>query len=340
MKVLLLVLERYSFHKSLWITKHLSELAPTLKTITVRTYAKVLPLIEKHKSNLYGVYFFQDLITDSYLFNFTIGEMLTYMKQLEDTGIKVFPNLQLTNWVSSKAYMADLPTKFNFPHTHTLILSPETDVMPQLTEILKTLPVPKIIIKKGYSYEAMSIAKLTMPISPTKLARLISKMDWIENYDETINMKHYEKGCDRIYIVQPWNRVITKHKKEYRLFFVDGKPMDFFSHGYGIEHTCLHEKEDMHSHHLKKLGQEVLDEFIKPFSPHLPAVVRIDMSYTKDPKLQDKYSVQTPTGLVRYGVNEIEIQPTFFFDLPMSCGSSTKLYQRLVFDALKKEIAA
>ena len=307
-----------------------------LEVILVRKYRSVLKLIEEHKQNLYGVYFFQDMITDSYLFNKSIGSMLSTLVELQ-SQVKIFPDLKLTNWFSSKAYMATLPSKYNLPYTKTFLIPPSVDPTAQIWAYLQTLShLSKVVIKKGYSYETMSVQKVKLPIPQHELQKGLKEINWIYNYDREIDMRLYEKGCDKVYIVQPWNRVVKNRENEYRYFFVQGKPVDFFSHGYGEKHSCVFTCP--HTKPLQALAQDVFHNFVLPHCPYIPAVLRIDMSYTKDPLLQDDQSLVVKGEKIRYYVNEIEIQPSFFFDTEVDCGKDTVKFQKNVLQALIREI--
>jgi hypothetical protein len=92
------------------------------------------------------------------------------------------------------------------------------------------------------------------------------------------------------------------------------------------------------------LSQRVFNDFIVPYQTESLAVARIDISFTYEAHLQDQFSqtIDNGTKKCRYYVNEIEINPSFYFHfrLLLSNGqlSSNREYQAIVLEAVTKSI--
>ena len=179
------------------------------------------------------------------------------------------------------------------------------------------------------------------------IKKALDELEYMENWDTNIKITDYEAGIDRILIIQPYNDIVSQRLNEFRCFFINGKFVNFFAHGARREegrmklypNICYNDKDYEHCF-LRKYAYNIYNNYIKPINKN-PSIIRIDISYAIEDIYLDKYSIEVNGQKRRYYVNEIEIQPTFYFNIPLLCNNIEKENLKFHYDvanALVNEI--
>lgn len=190
--------------------------------------------------NIRAIFYFHDVFSDSILNKFTVNQMMTFLKDIENKyNIFMYPGLDNTFLFASKRYYKTLIEKL--PHTvlpHSKVYvkydyqgyKDEKEINTKLFLTSKYLlkDLNKIIIKKGHSYEGKQVAIITREDVKKfsdfyeKIRRINKKEFWGIRSSAIDN----EIGIDRYYILQGYNSVIALTKfNEYRVFFINGKAL-------------------------------------------------------------------------------------------------------------------
>lgn len=314
----------------------------------VKTVERIKP------ENIRGIFLFQDVITDSYLNNKNVVEMKNYLMDLQNKNIFVYPPQDIIDNFGSKKYNQVLNDKLpwaSLPGTRVISFKnyqPKFEdknvevLWKNVSEMWKIHD--RVVIKKGYSYEGKQVQTFNREFMKTyndfkiKAHKLNKKYFW----KQARNSMHTEKGADRYYILQGFNRIVTKRENEYRVFFHNGKSR-FIARGTGIPNTCLKDEQERPLinemiRFAKKLYRAYLPLFW-PLKRH-PILFRVDVSYAIDPQFQDEYSIKvkgfdTP---VRIYANELEIDPTSFFFNTFECKLDPNFSNKAIQENLAKYI--
>lgn len=346
MKYIIIITERFSCGSNLWITKNIESKIKSINLIPIITsdLTSLIKLIEKYKSNLHGICILQTVMGDTYLFSKSIPEFKKYMSKY-----KVYPSIELQDLCVSKSYYGELDKKYVLPGTKVIKIDNfnfnshfNTYLDQTYRAILKLKEkFNKIVLKKGYSCEMMSIKFLDLDnINKSKVRKTLLELETKTNWGRTIKTSNYEKGSTRILIIQPFNPVISNRHNEFRLFYLSGQFVGFFAFGiqdgYLLNHK-LYNHFNQHHNNIKKLADDFHKKYYLKKSKKEPSYVRHDISYSDDPRCQDKYSVYFNGKKRRYYVNEMENQPTLYFNVTIE-GQSTEKYQRRFLECIIDEI--
>jgi hypothetical protein len=317
--------------------------------------SELIKTIERIKpENIRGIFLFQDVITDSYLNNKTVVEMKRYLMDLQNKNIFVYPPQDIIDNFGSKKYNQTLNDKLpwaSLPGTRVVSFTnynpkyenSNTEVLwKNVNEMWKEHT--KVVIKKGYSYEGKQVQTFNR--------------DFIKNFDEfknkahKLNKKYFwgqarsaisnERGAHRYYILQGFNRIVTKRENEYRVFFHNGKSR-FIAKGDDIPNTCLKDEEERPLvKEIIKFAKKLYRAYLPLFWPleRQPILFRIDVSYAIDPEFQDEYSIKIKgfDSPVRIYANELEIDPTSFFYNPFECKSDKSFSSKTIQENMAKYI--
>jgi hypothetical protein len=200
----------------------------------------------------------------------------------------------------------------------------------------------KIVIKKGYSYEAKQVKIFNRDniVDFYDFRHKVRTLNYKEFWGKKINAINMDKGIDRYYIIQGFNKIVTKRKNEYRVFFHNGRAK-YIAHGDKIPNYCLTNKENSDLLvKIIKFAKKLFKDYIKIVwtQDRLPILFRIDVSYAIDPEFQDEYSIKidgfdTP---VRIYANELEIDPTSFFYNRFICTNDETFTSQKIQENLAK----
>lgn len=316
--------------------------------IILKSPSELIPMINHIGiTNIKAILLFQDVLSDSYLNKKSIKEMKNFLKNLQNNNIHIYPDPEIIDIFASKKYNLTLKNELpwaQLPHTEVYNISNYTShqekiIYKKLYEIVTKLwsIFQKVVIKKGYSYEG-------------KQVKIFSK-ETIKNYDQfkekaiKLNYKKFwgvgsnsvkiDHGITRYYIIQGFNKIVSKRINEYRVFFHNGK-VKYIAKGDNIPNTCIKDSltiplENEIINFAKKLYKIYIPLFWKGITKH-PILFRIDVSYAVDDHFQDKYSINIEgfEKPIRIYANEIEIDPTSFFYNTFTCLKSKKFSNKSI----------
>tara|TARA_B110000977_G_C11078526_1_gene492030 strand:+ start:1383 stop:2618 length:1236 start_codon:yes stop_codon:yes gene_type:complete len=192
---------------------------------------------ELGRDNIYAIFLFQDILSDSFLNKIPIYQMKKLIKNLvKKDNINVYPGISVTDMFGGKKYYDILVKKMQYsalPHSRVVILknfNAETDntsltklLYKESKEMLKRFK--KIIIKKGYSYEGKQVQFINREIinDRKKFQEKVDKLDKKKYFGVKADASMWENKIDRYYILQGNNEVIKEASNEYRVYFFNGK---------------------------------------------------------------------------------------------------------------------
>lgn len=322
--------------------------------------SELTPTIEKIKrENIRGIFLFQDVLTDSYLNNKSILNMRKYLLDLQNDGVFIYPPPNIIDNFGSKRYNDTLNKELpwaSLPKTRVVKFEnyhpkKENDNVLHLWKHVQEMwkDFERVVVKKGYSYEGVQVqifnrtAIKNFEEFKTKAHKLNKKYFW----DQARSAIPHEIGIDRYYILQGFNKIVSKRENEYRVFFHNGKAR-FIARGTGIPNTCLEDEEQ------KPLVKKIIKFAKKLYKAYIPLfwtsnkniirknpiLFRVDVSYAIDPQFQDEYSVKIKgfDKPVRIYANELEIDPTSFFFNDFICQSNKEFASKVVQKNMGKYI--
>lgn len=115
-----------------------------------------------------------------------------------------------------------------------------------------------------------------------------------------------ENNVDLVVIAEPYNKIVSNRKNEYRMWYLGGKFVDYFCFGIErddknkikmIDNILYNSKNEIHFQ-LKKLADKLYQVVLKNVRSLLkddefvPVAMRFDMSYATDAMFIDKYAVE------------------------------------------------
>ena len=367
--VLLILTHRYSFASHLPFTKKYNELIlkTGLKVIYVNNPQDIMPNINKYKNELYGIAIYEQRIYDTYLYdnNLHIIDVFNLLQDLKKQGVKIFPDLDDQYFYDTKKYYKKMQhhhKELNMPNSKAIVFkkfNPD-DYQLYIDKVFKKVyrlfkkGIFKIIIKKGFTYEQLGVVLLelndndNMEEIKNKLIKKLDRLEYIEDWktNKMIPITELERGIDRVIIVQPYNEIVADRTKEYRCFFINGEFVNFFAFGakwtkegfIRYPNKCYEIDNKIHEH-VFQMAKKTFDNFIMKYAKTKPPIIRIDISYME--KDYDD-AIMIDNKYYRFYVNEIEIQPTFYVNLPLICkgvNMSTIKYQDKLAHALVNNIS-
>lgn len=360
--------------------------------IILKTPKYFIESIEKiGKDNIEYIFLFQDVISDSYLNNIKLTDIIYYCKNLEKRGIKFYPGIDNTNLFASKRYYKVFLQKMKYaalPHSIVLEVKKFNGKEDVENTILKLYQLSKdmlnkfdkIVIKKGYSYNEIQVLTIDKNVINNKdlFLKTIQKLDDKDFFCKKTNANKWEIGIDRYYIIQGFNKIVTEAKNEYRIFYINGKPM-YVSWEDELPNQCtsdinnitnkfIYDIEDIDNSKIKllnkdisslyklmnfntelakeivKYSKKVYDDFLKYFwvnqkTKH-PIVFRIDVTWAEDNIFLDEYSIELKkqNKKVRLYVNELEIDPTHYLYNSIFCKTNHQVNSQYIQEEIGKSI--
>jgi hypothetical protein len=189
------------------------------------------------EENIFAIFLFQDILSDSFLNKIPLYEMKKYIITLQKKhNIHVYPGIGVTDMFGSKKYYDILVSKMKYsalPHSRVVVMKKfnnMTDHSKLIDELYKESKIlfktfDKIIIKKGYSYEGKQVQFIDKSIISDKIlfTEKIEKLDKKKYFGVRTDASIWENRIDRYYILQGNNNVIKTESNEYRVYFFNGK---------------------------------------------------------------------------------------------------------------------
>jgi hypothetical protein len=232
--------------------------------------------------------------------------MKNYLFNLRKEGIFLYPPPDVTDIFGSKKYNLTLSQKIpwaQLPHTKVYYVhnyNPEKDENRIFSALYKNVEelwkiFKKVVVKKGYSYEGKQVKIFNKEVIPDfyEFRKRARKLNYKNFWGLQTTSNDIDRGITRYYIIQGYNKIVSKRINEYRVFFHNGKPK-FIAKGDNIPNTCIMDGIN------KPLEKAVIDFAIKLFKEYiplfwkykrLPILFRVDVSYAVDPEFQDNYSI-------------------------------------------------
>ena len=304
---------------------------------------------------------FEDLFIDKSVPRFFSGmnlaEAFAFYKNLESKGTVMYPPADFVYYTNSKMYSADLHAspeyaEFVLPKSKTFLFPYHDNgalnqVWREMTTYFKRVQdeTDYIVVKSGFSADMNDVYLVITPKAeseqqfPKELERTFPK-DKRFILDENISeLRDFifdfirENNVDLVMIAEPYNKIVSQRKNEYRMWYLGGKFVDYFCFGIErdeqqkvklIDNQAYNEKNEIHTH-LKTLADKLYHVVLQKIrgllknDDFVPVAMRFDMSYATDPLFLDKYAVAIKQkGNLRFYCNEIEnIDGTFYTNIPV-----------------------
>ena len=329
---------------------------------------------------------FEDLFIDKSVPHFFSGMNLAdayaFYKKLQSNGTVIYPPPDFSYYTNSKTYSVDLHDapeneEFVLPHSKTFLFSYSgksgknvDQTRKEMLAYFKTVheKTDYVIVKNGFSadmtdvYLVLSQKAASEKELPKEIERAFPEdkrfvmneniSDLIHIYTDFIRENH----VDLVVIAEPYNKIVSNRKNEYRMWYLEGKFVDYFCFGIErddkgkiklIDNITYNSKNEIHFQ-LKKLTDKLYQTILKNVRAILnddefvPVAMRFDMSYARDAIFMDKYAVEInhkeEKGKVRFYCNEVEnMDGTFYTNIPVlnENGKRTSLGEKFEKDLIK-----
>ena len=326
---------------------------------------------------------FEDLFIDKSVPRFfsgmNIANAYAFYKKMQSNGTVIYPPPEFSYYTNSKTYSVDLHApeneEFVLPHSKTFLFSYSGN--PSINQTRKEMlayfknvqeKTDYIVVKNGFSAD-MTDVYLVMTqkaASENELPKEIEKAfpqdkrfvinenvtDLIDIYTDFIR----ENNVDLVVIAEPYNKIVSNRKNEYRMWYLGGKFVDYFCFGIErddknkikiIDNLVYNSKNEIHIQ-LKKLADKLYQVVLKNIrvilndAEFVPIAMRFDMSYATDAMFIDKYAVEInqkgQKGKVRFYCNEVEnMDGTFYTNISVLTedGKKTSLGEKFEKDLIK-----
>ena len=304
---------------------------------------------------------FEDLFIDKSVPRFFSGmnlsEAFAFYKNLESKGTVMYPPADFVYYTNSKMYSADLhssPTyaEFVLPKSKTFLFPYHDNgalnqVWREMTTYFKRMQdeTDYIVVKTGFSADMNDVYLVITPKAeseqqfPKELERAFPEDKRFILSENISELREFifdfirENNVDLVVIAEPYNKVVSQRKNEYRMWYLGGKFVNYFCFGIErdeqhkiklIDNQVYNEKNEIHVN-LKTLADKLyhivlqkIRELLKN-DDFIPVAMRFDMSYATDPLFLDKHAVNIKQkGNLRFYCNEIEnIDGTFYTNIPV-----------------------
>jgi hypothetical protein len=318
--------------------------------------------IEKNKKKQIDLLLnFEDLFIDrsvpQFFSGMNLAEAFAFYKNLESKGTIMYPPADFVYYTNSKMYSADLHSspeyaEFVLPKSKTFLFpyhdnSALNQIWREMTTYFRRMQdeTDYIIVKTGFSADMNDVYLVITPKAeseqqfPKELERAFPE-DKRFILDENISeLRDFifdfirENNVDLVVIAEPYNKIVSQRKNEYRMWYLGGKFVDYFCFGIErdeqqkiklIDNQAYNQKNEIHVH-LKTLADKLYHVILQKIRSLLknddfvPVAMRFDMSYAVDPLFLDKHAVAIKQkGNLRFYCNEIEnIDGTFYTNIPV-----------------------
>ena len=291
------------------------------ETIFIDDPKEFFTIVNKNICRISFIFVFQSIMDIGWLYDKNIIDMYTMFDRLKDFEIGRYPKNIPSLFFNSKVYykmMEDHYPQFAMPKSQTVFYPVwdeifyeeyEKKILTRLDE-LKELGHNTAVLKKGFSGEkhGRRFIRLTGEIEEYK--KVIKSLEYTDDMDMYTKNGPYDKGGFRIVIIQPFNKVIARRENEYKMWYLNKKFTGMYHVG---SKTILYHHDTPLFNKLKSFGDDVVNVFVKDLCGEIPDILRVDVSWvTKESLLTDNI-IEIDGQKRRLYLNEIEIQPTFFF---------------------------
>lgn len=320
-------------------------------------------MVEKNKKKQIDLLLnFEDLFIDKSVPRFFSGmnlaEAFAFYKNLESKGTVMYPPADFVYYTNSKMYSADLHSspeyaEFVLPKSKTFLFPYHDNgalnqVWREMTTYFKRIQdeTDYIVVKSGFSADMNDVYLVITPKAeseqqlPKELERAFPKNKRFILNENISELRDFifdfirENNVDLVVIAEPYNKIVSQRKNEYRMWYLGGKFVDYFCFGIErdehqkiklIDNQAYNEKNEIHVH-LKTLADKLYHVILQKIrgvlknDDFVPVAMRFDMSYAIDPLFLDKHAVTIKQkGNLRFYCNEIEnIDGTFYTNIPVS----------------------
>jgi hypothetical protein len=277
-------------------------------------------IINKYIDRIIFMFIFQSMLDIGWLFEKNLIDMYWMFDELKNKGISRYPILNDAMTFNSKVYSKMMEDKYpecSMPQSKTIFYPVwcsdkydeyEKKIIERLNE-LKELGHEKAVLKKGFSGEKHGRRFVDLN-NPHKYKSIIKSLEFTDDLGMYTNNGKYDEGCFRIVIIQPFNKVISQRDNEYKMWYLNKKFSGMYHLG---NNKILYHYDDPFLNKLKEFGDKVVNNFVKDICKKVPRILRVDVSWVSDDKLMDKHKFNLNDKNYRLYINEIEVQPTFFF---------------------------
>lgn len=343
---------------------------------------KTKKIYEKQKVDL--LLNFEDLFIDKSVPHFfsgmNIANAYAFYKKMQSEGTVIYPPPDFSYYTNSKTYSVDLHDapeneEFVLPRSKTFLFSYSGN--PSINQTRKEIlayfkdvqeKTDYVIVKNGFSADMTDVYLVITQkaASEKELPKEIEKAfpqdkrfvmnenvsDLMDIYTDFIR----ENNVDLVVIAEPYNKIVSNRKNEYRMWYLGGKFVDYFCFGIErddknkikmIDNIVYNSKNEIHFQ-LKKLTDKLYQVILKNIRSLLkdddfvPVAMRFDMSYATDAMFIDKYAVEInqkgQKGKFRFYCNEVEnMDGTFYTNIPVVSedGKRTSLGEKFEKDLIK-----
>ena len=304
---------------------------------------------------------FEDLFIDKSVPRFFSGmnlsEAFAFYKNLESKGTVMYPPADFVYYTNSKMYSADLHSspeyaEFVLPKSKTFLFPYHDNgalnqVWREMTTYFKRMQdeTHYIVVKSGFSADMNDVYLVITPKAeseqqfPKELERAFPQDKRFILSENISELRDFifdfirENNVDLVVIAEPYNKIVSQRKNEYRMWYLGGKFVDYFCFGIErdeqqkvklIDNQAYNQKNEIHVN-LKTLADKLYNVVLQKIRELLknddfvPVAMRFDMSYATDPLFLDKHAVAIKQkGNLRFYCNEIEnIDGTFYTNIPV-----------------------
>jgi hypothetical protein len=303
---------------------------------------------------------FEDLFIDKSVPRFFSGmnldQAFTFYKNLESKGTVMYPPAEFIYYTNSKTYSVDLHSpeyaEFVLPKSKAFLFPYEDNgalnqTWREMMAYFKHVQdeTDYIVVKSGFSADMNDVYLVITQKAeseqqfPKDIERAFPKDKRFVLNDNISELRDFifdfirENNVDLVIIAEPYNKIVSQRKNEYRMWYLGGKFVDYFCFGIErdeqgkiklIDNQAYNSKNEIHSH-LKTLTDRLYNVILQKIRSLLknddfvPVAMRFDMSYAVDPVFLDKHAVVIKQkGNLRFYCNEIEnIDGTFYTNIPV-----------------------
>jgi hypothetical protein len=317
-------------------------------------------IVEKNKKKQIDLLLnFEDLFIDNSVPRFFSGmnlaQAFAFYKNLESKGTVMYPPADFVYYTNSKMYSADLHAspeyaEFVLPKSKTFVFSyHSSSALNQSWSEMMTYfkrmqdETDYIVVKSGFSSDMNDVYLVITPKAesekqfPKELERAFPEEKCFILDENISKLRDFifdfirENNVDLVVIAEPYNKIVSQRKNEYRMWYLGGKFVDYFCFGIErdenhkvklIDNQAFNSKNEIHVH-LKTIADKLYQVILQKIrtllknEEFIPVALRFDMSYATDPLFLDKYAITIKQkGNLRFYCNEIEnIDGTFYTNI-------------------------